>query len=498
MDEVLALLRRMSAGVWRRRWLAVGVSWLVCIAGWVVVLALPARYEASTQIYVAADPVLKPLLNGIAINGTSDAEFALLRQTLLSRPNLTALIQKTGLDNQAQGPGAQEALIRSLADRIQIIPQTDQLFTISYQSKNPKKAFTIVQNLEDIYVERSADRNQSDIDNATVFLDSQIAYFKQQLQQVEQTRAAFQAKYLQLLPGANGVSELGTEAALVTNLQGQLQDALAQKQMIQAALAKTSPVLTAAQGGAVLDPQLAAAEQHLADLKRQYTDAYPGAIDAQKQVDALKAEGSAGSHAGATVQRSLPNDVYDKLKLDEIQADTNIYSLQRQIKTATAERDRLAELARSQPGLQAQYTNLDRNYGVLLQEYHDLLGRREAMRIGAAANITANQVQLQIVNPPQLPRVPIAPPRILLMSAVLFLGIGAGLAAAVLRAEIDGCFYSIDDLRGIGLPVIGGITQLRRAGRQIQPFLQVGAAFALLVVVYGGFLAATILLQRLT
>ncbi|HQU01284.1 MAG TPA: Wzz/FepE/Etk N-terminal domain-containing protein, partial [Acetobacteraceae bacterium] len=253
MDEVLALLRRMSAGVWRRRWLAVGVSWLVCIAGWVVVLALPARYEASTQIYVAADPVLKPLLNGIAINGTSDAEFALLRQTLLSRPNLTALIQKTGLDNQAQGPGAQEALIRSLADRIQIIPQTDQLFTISYQSKNPKKAFTIVQNLEDIYVERSADRNQSDIDNATVFLDSQIAYFKQQLQQVEQTRAAFQAKYLQLLPGANGVSELGTEAALVTNLQGQLQDALAQKQMIQAALAKTSPVLTAAQGGAVLD-----------------------------------------------------------------------------------------------------------------------------------------------------------------------------------------------------------------------------------------------------
>jgi uncharacterized protein involved in exopolysaccharide biosynthesis len=184
-------LRRFLTGFWRRRWLAVATAWITCLVGWSAVMCLPSLYTASAQLYVAADPVLTPLLKGIAINGDSDAEYRLLRQTLLSDPNLTALIEATGLNTTVQGPGAQAALIHHLADTIKVIPQTNELFTISFDNQSPKTAFDVVQGLVNIYLERSANRDQDDINNASGFLDQQIAYFKQQLKNEEHTRAAF-------------------------------------------------------------------------------------------------------------------------------------------------------------------------------------------------------------------------------------------------------------------------------------------------------------------
>jgi uncharacterized protein involved in exopolysaccharide biosynthesis len=52
---------------------------------------------------------------------------------------------------------------------------------------------------------------------------------------------------------------------------------------------------------------------------------------------------------------------------------------------AQHERDWLDEIARSAPGLQAEYVNLNRDYDVLRRNYEELLGRRESMRIATAA-----------------------------------------------------------------------------------------------------------------
>jgi polysaccharide chain length determinant protein (PEP-CTERM system associated) len=496
MDEILALLRRVVTGAWRRRWLALAVAWGVCLAGWIFIATLPPRYESSAQLYVAADPVLKPLLDGIAINGTSDAEFDLLRQTLLSRPNLVTLIDKTGLGLTVKGPAARDALMNSLASRVRIEPQTNNLFTIAFESRSPQRAVKVVQTLVDIYIERASVHNQSDMNNARTFLDSQIAYFKQQLQDVEQRRADFLAKYLLLLPGANGVSQLGSERALVRSLEGNLQDVKAEQSLMEKELAKTPPMLTAQQIGAAANPQLVAAEERLAELKQRFTDAYPGVIDQKKIIAMLKAGGGV---SGTTVVmgRSVANPTYEQLKVRLINAKSTIFSLKRQLKSALVERAKLTALARSEPGLQAQYTNLDRNYGILLQKYNDLLSRRESMRIGAAANIDANEIQLQVVNPPQYPRAPMPQHRSVLFAAVLVLGVAAGAALAVLLSEIEGCFYTVGDLRNIGLPVLGGISQLHAASQRLRPLITFGAAILMLILVCGGFVAGAKLLQRL-
>lgn len=496
MDEILVLAHSIVRGAWRNRWHAVAIAWVVCIGGWIGVMRLPPHYQSNAQLYVAADPVLTPLLHGLAINGDSQEEFQLLQRTLLSDPNLSALLDKTGLGLTVEGPGAREALIRKLRSKVEIDPQTDHLFTIRYDSPSPKRAYEVVQGLVNIYVERATVHNQGDMNNARVFLDSQIDYFHSQLETLEARRAQFQAKYLQLLPGANGVSALERARSQLRDLQGQLEDSVAARNIVRQQLDKTKPLLTGAaavaSGGSAA---LQAAEAHLAELKQQYTDAYPGVIAAKRQVDALRHSGG-GSTSVSGVGRAVANPVYENLHLQLLNLETKIFSLRRQIKATNQQETALDTLARSQPGIEAKYINLNRNYSTLQTEYHDLIQRREAMRIGAAANVDANQIQLQIVNPPQVPRLPVGPNRPLLLAVVLVLGVGAGVSIAAVLAQMEGSFETIDDLRKLGLPVIGGVSDLRPRRNVAGAIIRVGGAAVLLFLVFGGFMIGSVLMLR--
>ena len=497
MDDIIILLRRYAIGVWRRRWLALIAAWVICLIGWATVISLPPRYEASAEVYVAADPVLTPLLHGIAIGSGIDSEVALLRRTLLSRPNLETLIAKADLLSGHDTLAAHEALVKKLAATIRIIPETDTLFTIAYSNRNPKRAYTVVQTMLGVFIERANGSNQTDLANAQHFLDSQLAYYEKKLRDTEKRRAAFLTKYIQLLPGAGGsVSQFDAAGAKVRSLEGQLQDAQARKLMLESELEKTPPMLVGSQGAsgntAATSAALAAAEQRLTVLKQRFTDAYPGVIDAEQLVKALAAQAAGkGSATMPVVRRSIPNPVYDQLKLQLIDADTTVFSLTRELKAATAERARLAALAHDQPGLQAAYINLNRNYDVLRKQYQELLLRKESMQITTAANTDASRVQLQVVNPPQLPRIPVAPPRALLLAAVLVAGLGGSAGLALLLAHADTCCYTLRDLRSIGLPVAGAISlrPVPRQRRRMLPMVAFSAGVFLLVVAFAGVLA---------
>lgn len=487
MRELELLLRRLLRGAWRHRWWGVGVAWIICLAGWALVLKMPPRYQASAQLYVAADPVLTPLLHGIAIGGNSQAEFELLRETLLSKPNLKHMINATGLTPNQTGPDAEGQLIKKLQANVRVRAQSGKLFTIAYTSTAPKQAFTVVQGLVNLYVERTSAHNQGDMNNARSFLDSQIAYFHARLKKLEKRRANFESKYLQLLPGAGGVSQYETAQSSLTQLQGALQDEQARKAMIMSQLSHTKPVLSAEQVAGNAGQGLAAAEAHLAQLRQTFTNSYPGVIAAEKEVQRLRATASGKtSGAGAVVA----NPVYEKLHLQLLDTGAKLFSLRRQIAQTKAEVNKLGRIARSQPGLKAEYVNLNRNYGALTAEYDDLIKRREAMRIGAAADVDANQVQLQVVNPPEVPRLPSGPHRRIFFLGVLIVALGAAVALPMLVAELEGCFESLDELRRFGLPVLGAITEAGRRARPLRAALGVGLATAPLLVLLGALLIA--------
>ena len=153
----------------------------------------------------------------------------------------------------------------------------------------------------------------------------------------------------------------------------------------------------------------------------------------------------------------------------------------------------MEKIARAAPEVEAQSKNLDRDYDVLRKNYEELLARRESASIAQAANTQADKVKLTVVDPPLVAHTPVAPNRLLLLSVVLVLGLGGGAGLAFTLGQLDRSFRSVDDLRALGLPVLGALSLVGTATvrRRMVSVLGFGMVVLLLVAVFGGLIAHT-------
>jgi polysaccharide chain length determinant protein (PEP-CTERM system associated) len=503
MDPVRIMLLQYLLAAWRRRWSGILMAWLVCGLGWVGTYAIPNQFESNARLFVDTDAILTPLLRGIAPEQAPATQLEVLQRTLLSKPNLEKLISKTDLDLTISGPLDRERLITRLATDIKVTPQTKNLFTISYRDKNPRLARDVVQTLLTIFVENATGSNRTDMENARRFLERQIQSFQQQLHAVEQRRAEFRVRYMEILPNDlnPNVGALETARTQVTQLSGKLQDAIIQRDSLRKEV-QNAPVMLVAEAGAVastgLPPttKLADAVDALRTLTLRDTGLHPDVIAQTKLVESLRASGGRSNvsqtNGGdpASLTRSVPNPVYDQLKVRLIEAETQVISLTRQRDEANATQDRLEKISREQPGLFAEYQNMDRDYNVLRKNYEDLLGRLQSANIAQAADTQADKVKLQVIDPPEVAKIPAAPNRPLLVTGVLFGGVAAGFGMTILFGQFDQSFSSIDDLRALGVPVLGGISMLGLAPfrQRLIAGLRFSGAVAALMGVYGGLI----------
>ena len=503
MDDLRSLVRRFTFSIWRKRWIALAVAWVLCIGGWFAVAAIPNEYEASARVYVDSDAVLTPLLRGLALDNTPVSQLELLQHTVLSRPNLERLISQTDLELTVNGPSDLERLVFNLAQSIKITPQTRNLFTIGYRSTSAKLAYDVVQKMLTIFIESKTGSSRTDMENARQFLEQQITQYEQKLRLSESKRAEFRIKYMDLLPqDANGgLSHLEASRNTLDGLREKLKDAQSHRDLVRQQIDATPPMLdpgdalvagmAAGGGNALLD-----AERRLAELRLKYTDNHPDVIAARQMVEQLKSGPLADSAAAAAPRapatprpRGIPNPVHEQLKLQMLDADSQIATLQRQIADQTRDRDKLEAIARGVPGLMAEYADLNRDYDVLRKNHEELLSRREEMRIASAADTEAQKVKLEVVDPPQVPQNPVAPKRSLLDTAVLGLGLAGGVGFALMLLQFDSSFQTVDELRKLDLPVAGSISMIAAVvppHRRVAGFAGFAVGVLLLCAVWGG------------
>ena len=514
MDSIRLLLSQYLRAAWRRRWMGMIVAWLICGLGWAGIYTIKNQYESTARLFVDADAVLTPLLRGLAADSAPTTQLEILQRTLLSRPNMEKLVSKTDLDLSLNSPSDRERLLTRLAMDIKVNPQTKNLFTITYRDKSPKLAHDVVQTLLTIFVESATGGSRSDMENARRFLERQIQSYEQQLRAAEKRRADFRARYIEILPADNNPNVPALEGArsAAAALEGRLQDLLISRDALKQEVENTPPMLVVESGGLtglsplsgpVAKSKIQEAEDQLRLLLLKDTEAHPDVIAQRKLIESFKnapkegpsaaetaAKDAAGREAAAanTIKRSVPNQVYDQLKVKLIEADTAIITLQRQRDDAVRYRDRLEKVQREQPGLIAEYQNMDRDYNVLRRNYDELLGRLQSANIAQAADTQADKVKLQVIDPPEIPRLPVTPNRMLLVTGVLIAGLGGGLGVTVLFGQLDRSFSTVDDLRKLGLPVLGGISVLGLIPlrQRLMMALRFCAAVSVLVAIYGG------------
>ncbi|HXO89896.1 MAG TPA: XrtA system polysaccharide chain length determinant [Stellaceae bacterium] len=500
--------------LWRHRWLAVGTAWLVCTAGWIGAAFVPTKYESSARVYLNVDPLLTPLLKGLAADTDPTRQLDFMQRTLLSRPNLEQLIRLTDLDTAIRTPGEKEALFKRLATDITVQPVTLNLLSLSYRDSDPQLAKNIVQSLLTIFAEKMAGSSRAEMDSAQRFLEGEIASYRDQLRAAERRRAELAEKFPDIFQnrgpdvaqGDDNGNRLDQARGYVGRLKLELADATIKRDQLKKELAAVPAMLTVDHGPqVVVTGRLGPVEERLQEQRRnldglllKFTENHPDVratrqAIAQLQTEAGKSGGGTGNGFGGNGQ--IANAVYDQVKVRLVDAESAVAAVQRRLTEAETDQARVEKIAKAAPGILVQAQDLNRDYGILRRNYEELVARREATQIANSADTKTEKIQFRIVDPPQVPVVPAAPNRPFLVSVVLLLGIGAGLAVPVLVMQLDRSFGTLSQLRNLGIPILGHVSRLSLGAAQRQAAFQmagVTASALVLVAVYGTLLVLSI------
>lgn len=441
------LFRRYSASAWRHRWQAVALIWMVALLGWTGVCLLPDRYVSTARIYADADAVLGMLLRGIAIDNSPAAQVEVLQRTLVSRPNLERIVDRTALSQRITEGVDREKILQTLARDLRFGIQGRNLFTVEYVDSDPRVAQDVVQHVVELFLALASGSDRRQMENARSFLVQQLAVYEQQLREAEQRRATFTASYQDLLSLNGSVSRLDAVRARIEAMRGELSDAISRRDLLRQQIAVT-PAASAA-------TSTAEAEQRLMVLRQRYTDQHPEVAAARANLAAARAVGGSNRTAAGG---GRADQARDQLAVRLVDADAQIASLERQLRELELQKSRLEEMARNAPEVQAQFANLDRDYNIIRRNYEELLSRREAVNIAEAARTGTDRVTLDVVDPPTLPVTPAGPKRLLLAAGVLLAAFGAAGALLFLQVQLDTSFYSLRELRGVGLTVLGALS----------------------------------------
>ena len=473
MEELTTQLFVYLKGIWKYRWIAVTAAWIVAIAGWVIVYKLPDDYQASARIYVDTQNVLKPLMAGMTISPDLQQQVSIMSRTLISRPNVERVVRMVDLDIKAQDIKDQEKLVKGLMDNIKLgTTGRDNLFTIHYNNQNPRLAKDVVQSLLTIFVEGGLGDKKQDSSSAIRFIDEQIQSYEEKLIVGENNLKAFKQKNIGLMPqqGSDYYAQLSLAVEDLNKTKLELREAEQARDAIKRQITGDEPVLMVDQSDSAssivnveLDSRIEILNKNLDTLRLNFTELHPDIISAKRLIAQLeerkKEEAKLVKHSADPGKNYSP--MLQQLNVALAEAEADVASMRARVEEYTSRYDRLKSLSNAVPQVEAELTQLNRDYQVNKSNYEKLLERRESAKISGELGSAADLMSFRIIDPPTVSDVPVGPDRTKLFSIVFLGSLLVGIGIAFVISQIRPTFHSQASLREItGRPILGSIPMI--------------------------------------
>ena len=510
LQQTLLQFLDLVKGIWIKKRHVIIMSWLICPLGFLMVATLPDQYTSKAQVYVDTRSVLQPLLKGLAIQTDPDSEVRMMARTLLSRSNVEIIARESDLDITTNTADEFEELVTRLAYEIQLKSAgRDNIYNISFEHPNAVTAQRVVQETLDLFVEGSLGNNRRDTDTAGRFLEEQIAEYESRLSESEQRLANFKRQYNNILPlSGTYYSRLQTlnsdleETRLSIRQTTEQVDSL--KSQIKSQVASTNLGVTN-QDESVLktryDDRIKNLEEELDRLRLRFTDQHPDVIETQQLLDSLeiarKKEVDAFLASVDDETQGPMNELTQEIRLEMSRLQSEIASLkvkETDLQSKIAELESKVDLI---PQIEAESTALNRDYDIMKKKYEELLARREAADLSRRAEVSAEELQFRIIEPPLVPSKPSGPHRIIFYTVVVVLGFGAGVGLAFVFSQLSPVLVRPKQLLRLSdYPVWGTVSHLeyekinKKNNRRLLVFI---ASSGAIMMIYCVLVAAEIM-----
>jgi polysaccharide chain length determinant protein (PEP-CTERM system associated) len=483
MDDIIRQVLAILRGMWQRRWIGLAVAWIVAIGAATAVLRIPDKYEATARIFVDTQSLLKPLMAGIAVQPNVDQQIQMLSRTLISRPNVEKLVRMSDLDLGAKSKQEQDALVDDLMGSLKIQSTgRDNLYNLAYRDARPEQAKRVVQSLVSIFVESSLGGKRKDTDSAKKFIDDQIKAYEQKLEEAEARLKDFKLRNIEIaaVDGKDHFGRMSEVSAALNQARLDLREAENSRDALRKQVIDDEPSLIPDRAGTdaaistpQLDARIAALRSNVDTLLLRFTEEHPDVISSRRLIASLEEQkrqeiAARTRAAAANPQRaaSAPggNPFAQQLKIAQAEADANVASLQTRVAEYEARYARLKDAAKRVPQIEAEFTQLNRDYGIHKRNYETLVQRRESVEISGEMQSTAGIADFRLIDPPRVSSKPVAPNRLLLFPMALLAALAAGLFTSFAVSQVWPSFFDSRSLRdATGVPVLGSVTMIPNA-----------------------------------
>lgn len=494
MDGLYEQLRIAIHQVWQRRWLAMAVAWGVALLGWLVIALIPNSYEAKARLFVQMQSIL-PNQIGITPDERQN-QLLRLKQTLTSNENLVKVVRRTDLNGLVASERDLSSVVSALRTRIVIMAMPDGMIEITARSnisgfsngQNARTAAGTVQGLIDLFIEQNLSGDRRETGQSLQFLDEELRRRETQLQEAEQRRVEFEQRFMGLLPGTGTIDQrMSAARGELANIEQQIVAAQGAVNAMRGQLAATPQSMPGiGESASTASGQIAAMEAQLnQNFARGWTEQHPDVIAARQQIARLRPYAAAERRSGTS---GMPNPSYVSLRAMMAEREAQLAAMTARRNQLQSDLGQLGSRQATEPGLAAEQTRLNRDYEVLKQQYDQLLGNREQVRLRSDVQTRTSPLNIQVVEPPSVPSVPAAPNRPLFVTLILIVAVGAGMAAAFVKGQLQTTFPTETRLAAVtGLPVLGTLSEVVTAPertRRRQRLIWLGGAGAALAASY--------------
>lgn len=485
MQETLGGIIFYARSIWRYRWYAMAVTWLIVLLGWAVVSKKPVIYTASAKVYVDTSTVLQPLLKSSAVEQDTSTIIGLMARQLVSRAYLEHVIRTVGLDRQATASQGLEIILARLeqdllvtGNRISEGAKQLDFYTLSYSDANPKLAKQVIEALITTFIEKMVGENVLDSGTAKQSLAQEIKQYKEDLVAAETRLREFKRVHADELPEqTHYFQHLQAAQAAVDEVDLQITEAEFRRNELRQQLAQTA---TTSGSMPVADSRLLALKKRLDELLAKYTENHPSVIATRRAIAELEKNQEIITRE---VKKGLtiPNSAHELLKGKLSKAESEIAVLWARKNEFLRRVQTLRKMKETLTKVETELQGLNQDYEAAKKKYDALIGRQNSATLVGNIEQSDENARFKVIDPPRI--LDTWPDKmraqLLLTSGVLAAGIAGGLVVAFLLSQLWPVIYGQRALQELTeTPVLGMISRTKasrmRSRLDLAAFILIG------------------------
>ena len=506
----------------RRRYQFVLVAGPVAILGLVLAVALPNKYRSEETINIQSvrnEGARSSDLDSDANN--LDLYVADLSQTALGKESMTRFLAY--MHESPASADDLDAAIDRIKSKIKIDSDTVKVldlrsgrlrevttgFTVQFDAPSADLAHQGTAWIANAFLEAHRNNRLADAQSAQTFLGAEVNRAQAELTAQETKMAAFKQQNIGRLPDS-----VSSNQAAIDRAERELEDLLAQSRSLrqqriflanrldQAKAApdsdrlrelqdeynrlsltydKNHPDLVTLQrqidalknntavGGSTLQSQLESQRALLAEVRQRYSDQHPDVKKIQRDIANLEARIAAGEKDAPGTASVSPAEV--QLQTEINATDSQLASIDARSADLRNSLNLYQGRVASTPQVEREYADLSRNLEAARAQYQELLNRKLAAGVSAAAATAGRggDFELRVAQSASMPDKPHAPIRVLFVVAGLFGGLVLGVMVLLAMEIVSTRVRDSKDLKDLlGVAPLGLVPQIRNGAWRAQ------------------------------